>query len=937
MKKIFIGFFALLMSASLMAERVSQEDAALVANHFMNGASSASDAQKAPQKRMVLKKAASATDNQYYIYENANGEGWVIVAANDVVTPVLAYSNTGSFRTDNMPKNISNWMSKYDHFILKLEADGVVASEETKAQWTNLRKASAPQAKAAAVVGPLIQTQWDQDAPYNNLCPGTGTWGKGSSKAATGCAATALAQVMKYWEWPVKGTGSHSYQPLDPNSTTGAQSKRYGVQSADFGNTTYDWANMLNNYSGSTTSAQKNAVATLMYHCGVAMEMMYGNYDDGGSGAYTANYGIWDSEEFPCSQNALVTYFGYPQEGLVSYMRDGYTEQGYKYYDSWTDAAWTAMVKAELDLKRPILYAGEGDEGGHSFICDGYDTSNKFHFNWGWSGDCDGYFTLSSLNPGGDGIGGGGYDFSEGQEVIIGIRRPGKDVNVSWYADGVLFDETVATGGSLTLPASTPEDCQNGKVFVGWTEEDSYEGDEAPALVKAGAFLEEDATFYAVYATAEGGSASVKTTITMSDIAAASGTSNGFTFTAGGGGQNSATYNTNGKDARYYAGNTLTISCETEMTEIVFNISAQGLKRLASITAGTGTIAAQQSGDNTVTWTGSAKEVTFTVGATADYGTEPNKAGQLDFTSVDITTGGGVTYSAYATTCSGEAPEPVYYSIRFFSNGAQIGETQTVLKGQQADVPEDPTPLCDDYTFAGWWNAELAADNKEAKTWITNFKATKDQDYYAIYSRTEESEGGSAAFDGETAGTYKIYAQVGDTKYFAKGIEAITNSNKKITSTTDESEAFEYVFAKVEGGFSIKNGEQYLSYGTSGTNISTSADPYTWTIASGVKGTWRVNATTGTNRALAFRAGESNVFGPYSTTNITANGNEYFDLEIVGEGVSSTTYYTSTLNCSGSAIDNTAVEQKAVKMIYNGQVVIVRDGVRYNMLGQTIE
>ena len=925
MKKIFIGFFALLMSASLMAERVSQEDAALVANHFMNGASSASDAQKAPQKRMVLKKAASATDNQYYIYENANGEGWVIVAANDIVTPVLAYSNTGSFRTDNMPKNISNWMSKYDHFILKLEADGVVASEETKAQWTNLRKASAPQAKAAAVVGPLIQTKWDQDAPYNDLCPGTGTWGKNSTKAATGCAATALAQVMKYWEWPVKGTGSHSYQPLDPNSTTGAQSKRYGVQSADFGNTTYDWANMLNKYSGSTTSAQKNAVATLMYHCGVAMEMMYGNNDDGGSGAYTANYGIWDSEEFPCSQNALVTYFGYPQEGLVSYMRDGYTEQGYKYYDSWTDAEWTAMVKAELDLKRPILYAGEGDEGGHSFICDGYDTSNKFHFNWGWSGDCDGYFTLSSLNPGGDGIGGGGYDFSEGQEVIIGIRRPGKDVNVSWYADGILFDETVATGGSLTLPASTPEDCQNGKVFVGWTEEDSYEGDEAPALVKAGAFLEEDATFYAVYATAEGGSGTKTVTYTGSDLfsnqePAGTKTIEGVTFAFDKGANasgNEPKYYDKGTSVRMYADNTLTISAETEISAVQFTF---GSTTTAGLTASEGTLSGNA-------WSGNSKSIVFTTGST----------GQQHIMNIVVTVGGGVTYSAYATTCSGEAPEPVYYSIRFFSNGAQIGETQTVLKGQQAEVPEDPTPLCDDYTFAGWWNAELAADNKEAKTWITNFKATKDQDYYAIYSRTEESEGGSAAFDGETAGTYKIYAQVGDTKYFAKGIEAITNSNKKITSTTDESEAFEYVFAKVEGGFSIKNGEQYLSYGTSGTNIGTSADPYTWTIASGVKGTWRVNATTGSNRALAFRAGESNVFGPYSTTNITANGNEYFDLEIVGEGVSSTTYYTSTLNCSGSAIENTAVEQKAVKMIYNGQVVIVRDGVRYNMLGQTIE
>ena len=1020
MKKIFFGLAALMLSMTVLAERVSQEDAALVANNFMNVGNTVSGVQKAPAKKMVLKKAATASENQYYVYENANGEGWVIVAANDVVTPVLAYSNTGSFRTDNMPKNISNWMSKYDHFIQKLEADGVVASEETKAQWTNLRKASAPQAKAAAVVGPLIQTQWDQDAPYNNLCPGTGTWGKGSSKAATGCAATALAQVMKYWEWPVKGTGSHSYQPLDPNSDTGAQSKRYGVQSADFGNTTYDWANMLNIYSGSTTSDQKNAVATLMYHCGVAMEMMYGNYDDGGSGAYTANYGIWDSEEFPCSQNALVTYFGYPQEGLVSYMRDGYIdkESGYKYYDSWTDAAWTAMVKAELDLKRPILYAGEGDEGGHSFICDGYDTSNKFHFNWGWSGDCDGYFTLSSLNPGGDGIGGGGYDFSEGQEVIIGIRRPGKDVNVSWYADGVLFDETVATGGSLTLPASAPEDCQNGKVFVGWTAQSEVSGEKPADLFTTakGKTVTEAITYYAVFATAEGGSAPVNTTLTMEDYKAASGTFGNFTFEAvKNSGSTAPTYNADGKDVRLYAKNTLTISSATEMTEIVFNISTAGLKRLAPITASTGTIATQKSGDTQVTWTGSATSVTFTVGDKADYGTDgSSKAGQLDFTSVDITAGGGATYSDYSLSCGaavvcelssielnttnvkktfkeGEAfnynglvvtahfsncadktvtptsvstpdmstpgnktitvsytkgeitktatyditvTELPTYAIKFFSEGTQVGATQNVKEGQQADVPTGITAECEDYTFVGWWTAELLADNTEAKAWISDFTATKDQNYYAIFSKTEEGAGGAAAFDGTTGGTFKIYAQVGETKYYATG----TVSSGKLESTTVEAEASEYTFEKVTDGFAIKISENtYLKYSGSSTNLGTQSTAYTWNIEAGTAGSWRVNATTGSNRALAFSS--IGKFGGYSTGNIgkTVQDATYYDVEIGGGAPAATTYYSSVVTCGETAIDNNVVAPKAIKVLENGQIVIILGDQKYTIFGQKIQ
>lgn len=420
MRKIVVSIFALLVSSmTLMAERVSREDASLVANHFMNVAGTSVKGVKkaAPGKRMVLKESSEQTESQYYVYENENGEGWVIIAANDAVRPILAYSETGHFRTDNMPSNIRHWMGKYDQFIKRIETDGVEAAEETKAEWRALRK-GVRKAKAA-VVGPLIQTQWDQEAPYNKLCPGTGT-----NKAYTGCVATAMAQVMKYWEWPVNGTGSHSYKPLDVNNPSNSwgmpnYSTRYpDTISADFGNTTYDWENMKNSYSGSATTAQKTAVATLMFHCGVATEMMYGNNADGGSGTYTLNYGEWDTNDN--AQNAFFRFFKYKKP--VGYMRDGLKYGGETYYKKWSDADWTAMVKEELDKQHPILYGGASDEGGHSFICDGYDNEGKFHFNWGWSGWNDGYFTLSNLVPGSGGAGGGGYDFSYDQDVIIGIE-----------------------------------------------------------------------------------------------------------------------------------------------------------------------------------------------------------------------------------------------------------------------------------------------------------------------------------------------------------------------------------------------------------------------------------------------------------------------------------------------------------------------------------
>ncbi len=430
MRKIVVSIFALLVSSmTLMAERVSREDASLVANHFMNVAapSSADGVNRiAPAKRMVLKQTSAQTENQYYVYENENGEGWVIISANDAVRPILAYSETGHFPIENMPSNLRKWMGKYDSFISRIETDNVEASEETQALWDELRQ-DIRRAQAAVVVGPLIKTKWDQDTPFNHFCPGYG-----SNKAYTGCVATAMAQVMKYWEWPINGTGNHSYKPLDVNNPfdewTGEPnySQRYtSTLSANFETTTYDWENMINDYSGSYNNTQRNAVATLMYHCGVATEMMYGNDADGGSGTMTHNYGDWDwgittTDEGGIAQNAFYAFFKYKKP--IGYVRDGIKDGGYTYYKKWSDADWTAMIKKELDQQRPLMYGGASAEGGHSFICDGYNSMDYFHFNWGWSGDGDGYFSLSNLNPGSGGAGGGSYSFSEDQDVLIGIE-----------------------------------------------------------------------------------------------------------------------------------------------------------------------------------------------------------------------------------------------------------------------------------------------------------------------------------------------------------------------------------------------------------------------------------------------------------------------------------------------------------------------------------
>ena len=1021
MRKTFLFITALLLSCTLVwAERVAEEDALSVANQFMVVTTSSAGSNKAPAKRMVLHKSALTEASQYYICENADGEGWVLVAANDVVRPILAYSETGHFSTEKMPNNIKSWLGKYNNYITRLEKEGVAASEETKNEWKAMRQGQRRAKQATVIVGPLITTQWDQDAPYYNLCPGSG-----SNKAYTGCVATAMAQVMNYWEWPVKGTGSHSYRPLDPNDGESYSSRYTSTLTANFGNTTYDWANMLDSYSGSYTEAQGTAVATLMYHCGVATEMMYGNDADGGSGTYTVNYGSWTENDN--AQNAFVNFFGYPQEGLVGYMRDGYTYKGTTYYESWTDAAWTAMVKEELDKQHPIMYGGTGDEGGHSFICDGYNSDNYFHFNWGWSGENDGYYLLSNLTPGSGGAGGGSYSFSEDQDVIIGIRRPLDDANVEWYANGELFSTTVATGGVLTLPASTPEGCDNDKVFMGWTAQEDYENETtAPTFAKAGDLLEEDGTYYAVYATAEEGEGtSTTTTIVMENLAAADGNSNGFTLTGDKAtGSSAPAYNETNKDARYYAGNTLTISSENAITEIVFNLSTQGLKRLAPITASTGTIAAQASGDTKVTWTGSATEVTFTVGANADYGSDgSSKAGQLDFTTINITAGAGVTYSDYSTNCGTPAekfaitvnssehgtlaaskteqaagrsvtitatPDEYYelntltvkdasnndvtvsgegnvrtfvmpesavtvsgtfaelptYTVRFLSEGEIISE-QEVHEGYAATKPANPTTTCSDYSFVGWWTAELAADNTTAQTWVSNFTTTKAQDYYAIFKRvestgeetltdnykkittTDELENANYIVVGSyNSNYYAMKNEVKSSYYVAQ--QQVTPSSDVIT-TTDGSIIWQITVNGNSLSFYNAASSQYIHTYQSGTHTNlgftdqtTDNINYTYTVSGGV---WDFVSTAITTQHLEY-------YGSYSEfTTYTKAGDPIYLYKQQIEGTS-TTYYTSSVSCETTAIEKPSVEQQARKILRDGQIFILKGDKIYTITGQ---
>jgi len=359
--------------------------------------------------------------NAYYFVYNAGNEGFIIVAGDDASLPILGYSTEGSFNFDQIPQNVAKWLEGYKQQIRYIVENNLQADETITSEWQKILNGQ-PLTSKGSKIAPLIQTKWDQSPFVNDLCPLDYTFER---KVVTGCVATAMAQIMKYWEYPQKGFGFHSYNH-----------DRYGTLSVNFSDTYYQWDNMPN-----VVNSTNNAVATLMYHCGVSIDMNYNVSELGGSGANTLDVA-----------DALKEYFGY------STSVNGVSRKNF------SDSEWIQLLKNELNEGRPIQYAGSVlGGGGHSFVCDGYDANNFFHFNWGWSGSSDGYFLLNALNPGSIGTGGGEGGYNTNQRAVIGIKPP--DVNQTYNLeinqDVVSDKSTISFGEGFTISTDILNDGEN--------------------------------------------------------------------------------------------------------------------------------------------------------------------------------------------------------------------------------------------------------------------------------------------------------------------------------------------------------------------------------------------------------------------------------------------------------------------------------------------
>ena len=374
LNKVLLLAAAVLMLGTAVAAPVNPKRAAALAQSFFSSQTGAKSGNRL---------ADVPTEWQYrgiYLFEGADG-GFVLVAADDAARPILGYSATGAMDTANMPPALQEWLKGYQKEIdILREAKGF----PPHAEWYALEQGITPKDTVWEGVEPMLTTFWDQGYPYNGYCPGG---------SVTGCAATAQAQVMNYWKYPAFGQGSHSYTHV-----------RYGVQQADFGHTLYDWENMPVEATASSPMVEKEAVALLMYHCGVSLEMDYSR--DGSAAA-----GLAGMSGYASIDNSLKDYFGYSNQMRVVHKDFGYG-----------NAEWRDMIIADLDLGHPIVYTGAAEEGGHGFVCDGYDSRGYMHFNFGWSGRGDGYFPVDSISPGVGGVGGNvTYTFNMSNAALLGL------------------------------------------------------------------------------------------------------------------------------------------------------------------------------------------------------------------------------------------------------------------------------------------------------------------------------------------------------------------------------------------------------------------------------------------------------------------------------------------------------------------------------------
>ncbi len=391
--KILSSFIVVVLLAitSIYAEEVPQNKAIIVATAFYSTTSEDSFADNVVVSSVVPVFNSQGELMMYAV--NFSDTGFVLVSAEDLIRPVLAYSHESFFTGENIPVQLQGLLEEYKNLISYIRVKEPVRQAEVASEWSSLINNSS-QRTSRSTSGPIIPCQWDQGSFYNGLCP-EDPMGPGG-RVYAGCVATAMSMVMYWHRYPDTGAGQHGYM------------SDYGWLEVDYTLSLYDWNAMPTKLTG-----PNYPVAKLQYDAGVAVDMMY---SPNGSGAYMDD-----------AARAMRTHFKYNPD-LTIEVRDDYSLQD-----------WITLLKSQLDLGYPLIYAGYGSGGpGHAFVCDGYDSGDMFHFNWGWSGAYNGFYVMDYLTP-------GGYDFSSWQMAFINCYP--SDSNYPYGCQGA--DTLTAMSGTI--------------------------------------------------------------------------------------------------------------------------------------------------------------------------------------------------------------------------------------------------------------------------------------------------------------------------------------------------------------------------------------------------------------------------------------------------------------------------------------------------------
>lgn len=428
MKRFLLVLLLVLIGvAGVYANPVDMGTVREVAVKFVN-ANSENPLRGVDELQLVKTYSLIRGDVAFYVFNVPHG--FVIVAADDRVTPILGYSTESQFDPNNLPPQLEDYLQGFADEIQYAFDNNIQGDEQTAQQWEMVQSIGRlSNERGNRSVSPLLTDSWGQGCYYNALCPEDSQGPCGHTY--TGCVATSFAQILHFWGYPQQGTGSHSYTPSG-----------YPTQTVNFGATTYNWAYMPNQLTASSSQTQVNAVATLMWHCGVAVDMHYG---PSSSGANTNKM-----------VNALKTYFGYAQTAHVLYR------------SSTTNQDWLNQMKGNLDLGWPVEQSADNAAGGgHAFVCDGYDNNDMLHYNFGWEGASNGYYAVGAI------LGTSGYNYDHW--AILDIH-PSNVSGAYTITTPVLPDNAAGTvtgagtyqeGSTCTLTAAA----NTGYTFVNWSKD----------------------------------------------------------------------------------------------------------------------------------------------------------------------------------------------------------------------------------------------------------------------------------------------------------------------------------------------------------------------------------------------------------------------------------------------------------------------------------